>query len=41
MVGRVQRLGQRHAGQTVGPILVVLTALVQHHLAFGGELLLR
>ena len=39
MVGREQRLGERHARQTVGPVLVVLPPFVQHDLAFGRELL--
>ena len=41
VVGRKERRRQRHAGEAVGTVLVVLPALVQHHLALGGELLLR
>jgi hypothetical protein len=41
MVGREQRRRQRHAGQAIGPVLVVLAALVQHHFALGGEFRFR
>ena len=39
MARRKERRRQRHAGEPVGPVLVVLAPLVQHHLALGDELL--
>jgi hypothetical protein len=40
MIRGKESLGERHARQAVGPVLVVLPPLVQHDLAFGRELLL-
>ncbi len=38
MIRSEERCHHRHGGQTVGPVLVVLPALVQHHVALVREL---
>ncbi len=40
MVRRKHRGGERHARHAIGPVLVVLPALVQHHVALVPEFLL-
>ena len=41
MIRRIERRRDRHAGEAVGPVLVVLTPLVQHDVALVRELLRR
>ncbi len=41
MLRRIQRRHDGHAGEPVGPVLVVLPPLVQHHFALVGELGVR